>query len=328
MNTRNTQQEQPHISVMTKEVVEHLKIRHGGIYIDGTIGTGGHAKAILQASNNSALIIGIDKDPEALNLTEILLKSHRKNITLVQGSFADMKSICNTIGVERVDGILLDLGISSMQLESSGRGFSFSGNEPLDMRMDPRTKLTAYDLVNQYPIDELENILRSFGDEPKAKKISKTIFNSRPILTTKELAELVSRTVLLNISTRRKIKIHPATKTFQALRIAVNTELEDLEIGLLSSLSLLKASDSQGENSFGRLAVIAFHSLEDRIVKQFIKTESADCLCSKKQPICTCDHRASLRPVSRKPLVPSSDEISNNPRSRSAKLRIAEVLDR
>ena len=196
------------------------------------------------------------------------------------------------------------------------------------MRMDPQTKLTADDLVNHYPIDELENILRHFGDEPKAKRISKTIFKARPIATASELAELVSRAALLNISPKRKVKTHPATKTFQALRIAVNTELKDLESGLLSSPSLLKTSDSEKENSLGRLAVIAFHSLEDRIVKQFIKTESTDCLCSKKQPICTCEHTASLRAVNRKPLVPSLDEISNNPRSRSAKLRVAEVLDR
>ena len=328
MNILNTKQKQPHTSVMTKEVVEYLQIRDGGIYIDGTIGAGGHTEAILQASNNSASIIGIDKDPEALNLTELLLKPYRKNITLRQGSFADMESICKTIGVDQVDGILLDLGISSMQLESSGRGFSFIENEPLDMRMDPQTKTTAADIVNKYPIDELEHILRNFGDEPKARRISKIISAARPVSTTKQLAELVSRAVLLNMSTKQKVKIHPATKTFQALRIAVNTELKDLEMGLLSSLNLLKLPDLNRKNSYGRLAVIAFHSLEDRIVKKFIKIESTDCLCSKKQPICTCDHAARLRPVNRKPLVPSSHEILSNPRSRSAKLRVAEVLDR
>ena len=328
MNILNTEQKQPHTSVMTKEVVEYLQIRDGGIYIDGTIGAGGHTEAILQASNNSAFIIGIDKDPEALNLTELLLRPYRKNITLRQGSFADMESICKTVGVERVDGILLDLGISSMQLESSGRGFSFIRNEPLDMRMDPQTKTTAADIVNKYSVDELEHILRNFGDEPKARRISKIISEARPISNTKQLAELVSRAVLLNMSTKQKVKIHPATKTFQALRIAVNTELKDLEMGLLSSLNLLKLPNLNRKNSYGRLAVIAFHSLEDRIVKTFIKTESTDCLCSKKQPICTCDHAARLRPVNRKPLVPSSREILSNPRSRSAKLRVAEVLDR
>jgi 16S rRNA (cytosine1402-N4)-methyltransferase len=232
-----------------------------------------------------------------------------KRVTLVQGNFAGLEEIASGHGFCPVDGILLDLGLSSLQLEAAGRGFSFQLDGPLDMRFDPSQPTTAADLVNTLSRQELADILSRYGEERQARRIARAIVAERPINTTGELAALVERTV------GRRGRIHPATQTFQALRIAVNEELECLAEALPQALGLLMPG--------GRLTIISFHSLEDRLVKEFFRREARDCLCPPEVPICTCDHRATLGIVTKKPIRPSAEEVAANPRSRSAKLRIA-----
>ena len=309
-----------HIPVLYQEILKYLQPRPGGSYIDGTAGAGGHTKGLLLASAPNGRILAFDKDPEAIIFARQQLPEAGKRIIFVHASYASMVDKAPLYGFQRVDGILLDLGLSSLQLESANRGFSFMRDGPLDMRFDPSEGPTAADLLNELDVAELSTILWRYGEVRHSRRIAQAITNERPITSTGQLAELVAResTRLRPKRGKRSSRIHPATQVFQALRIAVNEELDELESGLEAAVTLLKTG--------GRLAVISFHSLEDRLVKQFIRERSRECICPPHQPICTCNVQPTLRPVTRKVVRPSVTEIENNPRSRSAKLRVAERL--
>jgi len=298
-----------HTPVLYHEVLAGLGIEPGGRYIDATVGGGGHARGILVASAPDGQLLGIDADPVALDLATEQLAEFEGRVALVRGSFADLEEIAVRYGFASVDGVLFDLGLSSIQLEAAERGFSFQLDGPLDMRFDPGQTTTAADLVNALSVKALADILSRYGEEPQARRIARAIVARRPIHTTRELAGLVEVTV------GRRRRLHPATQTFQALRIAVNHELECLAEALPQALRLLKSG--------GRLAIISFHSLEDRVAKEFLRRESQDCLCPPELPLCTCGHRATLGVITRKPIRPSAQEEAANPRSRSARLRIA-----
>ncbi len=265
------------------------------------------------ASAPDGKLLGIDADPMAVTLAGEQLAEFEPRVTLVQGSFADLEEIALGYSFCPVDGILLDLGFSSMQLEAGGRGFSFQLDGPLDMRFDPSRETTAADLVNTSSVEELAHILSRYGEEPQARRIARAIVAERHIHTTRELAALVEKAV------GRRRRLHPATQCFQALRMAVNEELECLAEALPQALRLLRPG--------GRLAIISFHSLEDRLVKEFFRNEARDCQCPPEAPICTCGHRATLGIATKKPIRPSAEEVDANPRSRSARLRIAYRLE-
>lgn len=280
--------------------------------MDCTVGAGGHASGILEVSAPAGKLLGLDVDPQALDLAAARLKPFDGRVILVKASYVHLKEQLQKIGWQSVLGILADLGVSSMQIDTPSRGFSFQKEGPLDMRFDPSQPLRAESLVNTAPEHELADILWRYGEEPQSRRIARAICEARPIETTTQLAEVVQRAV------GRKGKIHPATRTFQALRIAVNQELEALETFLPQAVEVLEPG--------GRLAVISFHSLEDRLVKQFMLRESHDCICPPEQPTCTCGHQATLKIITRHPMVGKDDEVRENPRSRSAKLRVAEKL--
>jgi 16S rRNA (cytosine1402-N4)-methyltransferase len=303
-----------HIPVLFKKVLAGLRPQPGGRYIDATLGAGGHAAGILAASAPDGWLLGLDADPEAVAFAGGQLRHFGERVILQAANFRQIGPVALALGFGQVDGILMDLGISSRQLSSPERGFSFSQDGPLDMRMDPSQGRSAADLVNHLPQAELADLLWRYGEERNSRRIARAIIASRPVTTTKQLADLVERTV------GRREKIHPATRTFQALRIAVNDELEALNQALVQARDLLRPQ--------GRLAIIAFHSLEDRLVKRFYQQESRDCLCPPEIPVCVCQHRATLRVLTSKPIRPTVDEIARNPRSRSARLRIAERLAR
>ncbi len=283
--------------------------------MDGTIGAGGHAWGILQASNPNGQLLGLDVDPQALKMASEKLAEFGKRAHLERASYTTLLKQLAKMKWRKVDGILLDLGLSSMQLDTQARGFSFQTEAPLDMRFDPEGKTSAADLVNLLNEVELADLVYRYGEERRSRQVARAIVNARPINTTTQLAKVVA-----GVTSGGKSGIHPATRTFQALRIAVNGELEALEEVLPQTLEALKPG--------GRLALIAFHSLEDRIVKQFMRRESRDCICPPDQPVCTCGHKATLREVTGKPIRPQEDEIRNNPRSRSARLRVAERIER
>ncbi len=301
-----------HRPVLYHEIILALQPKDGGRYIDGTVGAGGHARGILEASAPGGRLLGLDVDPQALALARETLAPYGERVCLAQASYTSMTAQLNALDWQEVDGILLDLGLSSMQLDTPARGFSIQHDAPLDMRFDPRSDLTAADLVNTLSLEELTEILYRYGEEPAARRIAQAIVRARPLRTTRELASVIE--VILP----RRGRIHPATQTFQALRIAVNAELEQVETVLPQAVASLRSG--------GRLAVISFHSLEDRLVKAYFRRESQDCLCPPRQPVCTCGHRATLKEVNRKPITPGADEISANPRARSAKLRIVEKV--
>jgi 16S rRNA (cytosine1402-N4)-methyltransferase len=285
----------------------------GGLYVDGTVGAGGHAWGILQDSGPDGRLLGLDVDPFALEMAGKKLAEFSGRWHLVQASYTSLLDQLEKLGWEKVDGFLLDLGLSSMQLDSTERGFSFQVDAPLDMRFDPQGPTTAADLVNHLDEVELADLLYRYGEERRSRQVAAAIVHARPITTTTQLANLVAK-----VTSGGKSGIHPATRTFQALRIAVNGELEAIEQVLPQTIEALAPG--------GRLAVIAFHSLEDRIVKQFIKREITDCICPPRQPVCTCGHKATLRQITTKPIRPQDDEIRGNPRSRSARLRVAERI--
>ena len=282
--------------------------------MDGTVGAGGHSWGILQASSPDGQLLGMDVDPQALELAGKKLAEFSGRWHLVQASYVTLRERLEELKWEKVDGVLLDLGLSSMQLDTASRGFSFQVEAPLDMRFDPEGEVSAADLVNQLGEAELADLLYRYGEERRARQVARAIVAARPITTTIQLARVVART-----TRGGKRGIHPATRTFQALRIAVNGELEALEQVLPLTPEVLLPG--------GRLAVISFHSLEDRIVKQFMRSESRNCICPPGQPDCTCDHRASLRVLTAKPIRPQEEEVENNPRSRSARLRVAERIE-
>ncbi len=301
-----------HVSVLYDEVLAWLRPRSGGRYIDATLGAGGHAKGLLTASNPDGWLLGLDADPGALSFASKVLASYDDRIVLRSANFRQIGEVARAVGFERVDGILMDLGLSSRQLDDAERGFSFGQDGPLDMRMNQERGQSAADLVNKLPEAELSKLLWRYGEERKSRRIARAIVAERPLVTTGQLADLVVRVV------GRREKIHPATRTFQALRIAVNEELDALEQALPQARDLLCPG--------GRLAVIAFHSLEDRLVKQFYRHEARECVCPPELPVCQCQHQATLRVLTSKPVRPTAGEIAQNPRSRSARLRVAERL--
>lgn len=298
-----------HTPVLLDEVLDGLAITTGGRYVDCTVGTGGHAKGILDRSGPDGRLLGLDLDPSAIELSRSRLSAYGDRVVLIRGSFAGLKALASAQGFTPADGVLLDLGVSSLQLERAERGFSFQKDGPLDMRMDPDGEITADHLVNELTETDLARIIAEYGEEPKARVIARAIARNRPIRTTTELADLVAR------SAGRRRRMHPATRTFQALRIAVNEELETLSKTLPQIVDILAKG--------GRMAIISFHSLEDRLVKSFMVQESHDCVCPPEIPVCRCNHQRTVSIVTKKPLRPSAAEIRRNPRSRSAKLRIA-----
>jgi len=303
-----------HSPVLYQQVLSALEPQAGARYIDGTIGAGGHAYGVLEASSPDGELLGLDHDPAAVALARRRLKPFGKRAIIRQGSFAEMNAHAASVGWRAVQGVLLDLGLSSMQLDGAERGFSFRAEGPLDMRFDPSQPVTAADLVNGLPERDLADLLARYGEERQARKIAQAIIAARPLHTTTALAEVVASVVK-----RTRAGLHPATLTFQALRIAVNDELRTLEVGLEQAVPILAAG--------GRLLVISFHSLEDRVVKRFLRQESMDCICPPERPMCTCGHRARLRLHTRRPIRPDEAEVQVNPRARSARLRVAERLE-
>lgn len=300
--------------VLPEEVIRGLQAERGRRFIDATVGGGGHARQILAASAPDGLLLGLDRDPEALVVASERLAACSERAELVHGSFADLEEIGEAQGFLPADGILFDLGLSSLQLADPDRGFSFMTDGPLDMRFDPSSGgPTAADLVNQHSVEALADLLFRYGEERQSRRIARAIVEARPLHTTTDLVGVIEETV-----GRRRGRLHPATLTFQALRIAVNEELRALKAALPQAVRVLRPG--------GRLAVIAFHSLEDRIVKRFMRRESKDCICPPELPICTCDHQASLKVINRKPIRATEEEVVANPRSRSARLRVAERM--
>jgi 16S rRNA (cytosine1402-N4)-methyltransferase len=302
-----------HIPVLLSETIEALAVGPGGRYIDCTLGGGGHAAGILDHSSPGGQLLGIDADPKAIKVARTRLLAYGSSVRIVDENFVNLEAICIKNDFLPVHGILFDLGLSSLQLNGNGRGFSFGHDAPLDMRFSPGQQLTASDIVNTYSEVELAHLVKTYGEESYSRQIARWIFKERPIRTTLELAQVIERAV-----GGRKGKLHPATRTFQALRIAVNHELEYLEAALKQVVSLLGFE--------GRLVVISYHSLEDRIVKRFMQRESRDCICPPGTPSCICQHTARLRLVTRRVITPSAAEVKNNSRSRSAKLRVAERI--
>ncbi|UYN89762.1 MAG: 16S rRNA (cytosine(1402)-N(4))-methyltransferase RsmH [Anaerolineales bacterium] len=302
-----------HLSVLYKETLEALAPRSGGLYVDGTLGAGGHAGGLLEGSHPGGQLLGLDVDPTALALATQRLAPFGERAHIRQGSYADLAQHLAALGWPVVDGILLDLGASSMQFDQAERGFSFQKEGPLDMRFNPAAGRSAADLVNTLPEGELADLLYEYGEERQSRRVARAIVAARPLHTSTELAAVVAKAL-----GGKRTGLHPATRSFQALRIAVNAELDSLAAVLPQAVAALK----QG----GRLAVISFHSLEDRQVKQYFRQESRDCICPPGQPVCTCGHIASLRELTRKPVLPGEEEIQANPRARSARLRVAEKL--
>ncbi len=302
-----------HAPVLVEEAVRYLAVQPGGRYVDCTLGGGGHASAILEAASPGGLLLGIDADPRALEIAWARLAPFHDSMRLAEANFRELAGVCRENNFVPVHGVLFDLGVSSYQLADLERGFGFQVQAPLDMRFSPRQTLTAAEIVNSYPEAELADTIWRYGEEPASRRIARAVVRARPISTTTELAAVVARAAG---GPRRRI--HPATRTFQAMRIAVNDELEALTEGLAQAGEVLGRG--------GRLVVIAFHSLEDRIVKQFLQRESRDCICPPESLRCTCGHRASLRLVTKRAVRPGQAEVSVNPRSRSARLRAAEKL--
>lgn len=302
-----------HTPIMLTECIEGLNIKPDGIYVDGTFGGGGHSSKILERLTTGKLI-AIDKDPVALEVGRQRL-GNNPNIVFVKNDFKNFVEILDSLGIDAIDGILLDLGVSSYQLDTAERGFSYRFDAPLDMRMDTDNPFSAYNVVNEYSEKELSEILFRYGEEPFARKIAHEIVATRklnPIKTTKQLADIVEKVVF------KKKGANPCTKTFQAIRIEVNSELERLDSVINSMIDRLKSG--------GRIAIITFHSLEDRIVKTVFKNRSSECICDKSFPVCICGHKKEINILTKKPLVASEEEQKENTRSTCAKLRIAEKI--
>ena len=304
-----------HKSVLLSETISNLNIREGGVYVDGTLGGGGHALEILKASGATGTLVGIDQDGDAIEAAGKRLAPYGERVRIVRGNYADMPAILRDLGIETVDGILLDLGVSSYQLDEASRGFSYMADAPLDMRMDQRGAVTAADIVNGYSEQELTRVLRDYGEEKFARRIAANIVERRqaePISTTGELVEIIRA----SIPVKAQQGGHPAKKTFQALRIELNGELTVLKDSIDAMADLL----SDG----GRLAIITFHSLEDRIVKEAFRRLENPCTCPPDFPVCVCGKKSKGKIITRKPIAPTSGEQSLNSRSKSAKLRVFE----
>jgi len=303
----------PHRPVLYKEIIHALEPTSGGRYVDGTLGAGGHARGIMEVSAPDGQLLGLDVDPQALAIARRNLAPYEHRIHLAQASYTSLSTQLAQLGWDAVDGIVLDLGASSMQFDTVERGFSFMQDAPLDMRFGPHALQTAADLVNKLTERELADLIYQYGEDRDSRKIARAIVKARPIHTTRELVAAID-----SVSPRRGDRIHPATRTFQALRIAVNEELTSIEAVLPQAVA--------GLRSGGRLAVISFHSLEDRIVKDFFREQSRDLVNPPYEQIYEVERQATLKEVNRKPITPSDEEIKNNPRARSAKLRIVEKL--
>jgi len=301
-----------HVPVMVAEAVEWLRPRPGALLVDATVGLGGHAAALLAAAPDTRLL-GLDRDPAALAIARERLGTSGDRVLLRQARFADVSRVLHEVGWDGADGVLLDLGVSSLQLDDPTRGFSFQAEGPLDMRMDPTTGLDAAEIVNRWPEEEIARLLRDYGEEARARAIARAIVRRRPLATTAELADVVRR-----VLGRGRPGHHPATRTFQALRIAVNDELGELERFLADGWMLLRPG--------GRLAVLAYHSLEDRRVKETFRRWAANCVCPPRTPVCVCGWRAKVRVLTPRPVRPAAAEVARNPRARSARLRVVERL--
>ena len=307
--------EAKHVSVLLNECIENLNIKPGGVYLDGTLGLGGHSYQIASRLTTGRLIC-IDRDETAIERAGKRLAPFGDRVTLVHGNFSDAAQIIDSLGIPGVDGMLFDLGVSSPQLDEIQRGFSYMGDAPLDMRMDAGDSLTAYEVVNTWPEERLNRILWDYGEERYARRISRAILEHRaktPIATTLELVDIIKGAMP---AAALREKQHPAKRSFQAIRIAVNDEL--------GAISQMMETAPDKLNKGGRLCVISFHSLEDRIVKAGIAARENGCTCPREAPICTCGFVQTLKSVSRKPILPGAEELEQNPRSRSAKLRVAE----
>lgn len=301
-----------HTPVMVPEVLEALAVQPGGRYIDATLGEGGHSQAILDGSEPGGQVLGLDADHEAVAVARERLAAHGDSFLATNTNFRNLRDAALELDFVPVHGVLMDLGLSSLQLDVEARGFSFRRPDPLDMRFSLQQQTTASDIVNGYSQAELADLIYQLGEEPAARRIAAAVVRARPIRTSAELAAVIERTA--GGGPRRRI--HPATRSFQAIRIAVNDELGALHTALAQAVSLLGHG--------GRLVVIAYQSLEDRIVKNFMRRESTDCICPPETVVCICGHKATLRLVSRKVVKPSDAEVEANPRSRSARLRVAE----
>ena len=303
-----------HKSVLLEETVSSLNIKPDGIYVDGTLGGGGHSLEICKQLSEQGRLIGIDQDDAAIAAATERLKEHKDKVTIVRSNYCNMKQCLKDIGVQKVDGIILDLGVSSYQLDTVERGFTYREDAPLDMRMDRRQTYTAKDIVNEYSEMELYRIIRDYGEDRFAKNIAKHIVRARaekPIETTNELTEIIKNAIPAKI---RKTGGHPAKRTFQAIRIELNKELEVLENTLDEMIELL--------NEDGHLSIITFHSLEDRIVKSNFRKNENPCICPPEFPVCVCGKKSKGKVVTRKPILPSEKELEENSRSKSAKLRV------
>ena len=303
----------PHQPVLYHEIIHFLRPQSPERYVDATVGAGGHAWGILEKSAPQGRLLALDRDPQALELAGQRLLLFKDRLVLVQASYTALAAELQRLNWQSVHGIVFDLGVSSMQLDTPARGFSFQSQGPLDMRFDPADPLSAANLVNDLPESELADLIWRYGEERHSRQIAQAIVRARPLQTTGQLVETIRKA-----AGGQRDRLHPATRTFQALRIAVNQELQAVEIGLPQAVQALASG--------GRLAVISFHSMEDRIVKQYFRHESRDCICPPEQPVCTCGHKASIRELTRRPIQPRPEEIQTNPRARSARLRVAEKI--
>lgn len=307
-----------HTSVLLHETVGSLPVLKNGIYVDGTLGGGGHTEALLKLLGSDARVIGIDQDDAALAASAKRLEPYAGQCTFVRENFRNIKTVLEDLKIDGIDGAMLDLGVSSHQLDEADRGFSYQADAPLDMRMDRRKALTAAEVVNTYSEDELSKIIFDYGEERFARKIAKRIVTDRadkPIETTGELVRVIKEAIPLSA---RESGPHPAKRTFQAIRIAVNDELGLLKGAILDFAEVLRPG--------GRLAIITFHSLEDRIVKQTFQSLATACTCPPEFPVCVCGEKAKGKIVNRKPIVADASELADNPRARSAKLRVYEKI--
>ncbi len=307
-----------HKSVLLEEVIANLAVKENGIYVDGTLGGAGHGSAVCSELGKYGRFIGIDQDEDAIAVSRERLAEYGEKVSIVRSNYMRTAEVVHSLGIEKVDGITLDLGVSSFQLDTGERGFSYRMDAPLDMRMDNRAELTAADVVNEYTEQELFHIIRDYGEDKFAKNIAKNIVIERkkePIRTTGRLAEIVSYSIPMKVKKRGG---HPAKRTFQAIRIEVNHELEVLENSISEMIDLL--------NTGGRLCIITFHSLEDRIVKQAFRQAQFPCTCPPDFPVCVCGKKSLGKQITRKPILPSEKEIEENPRSKSAKLRVFEHI--
>jgi len=306
-----------HVSVLLNEAIEGLNIKEDGTYVDGTLGGAGHSSEIIKILKDG-LLVGIDQDQEALKHAKQKLLKHSSNFLLVNSNFFNIKQILDDLEIDEIDGILFDLGVSSYQLDMPERGFSYNNDAKLDMRMDTNQSLTAYEIINEYTFEELHKIIKEYGEEKWAYRIAEFIVKEREdkkIETTFELVEIIKKAIPKGA---RKDGPHPARRTFQSIRIEVNNELKIIENTIKDSVDKLKKG--------GRIVIITFHSLEDRIVKETFKELSIDCICPIEFPICVCNHEAKVKIITKKPITAGIKELEFNPRSRSAKLRIAEKL--